>query len=1277
MDTDSPYENIGQHSIKIGRNIRYRGDRKNEGGNLRIENIEGNTLIPYNQPIGINEGCGAFYDDLKQRVFGFGYNSNGFHSIRILYLNNLSIVPLLTNGTNCDMNVLVFTLDNPIYNVKILYGDDTQGDTIYFNNSLNEPCQINIERTLAGTYGTMKREFLEVIKYPANRPPYVIYGDDATVSVNTLRKKLFIFKIRPIYFSREKSVTSIWSELPLPINSLDTDIDKDPTKNCKISIVYETLGADVEKIEILGAVTGKSDSVGVIDPNKFGDFFLIQTIDKAALSLPNNDIATFVFYNDQAYISINPEESIQLQDLVPLQANALEFLNGNIPIYGGITEGFNLTPITGSVTSGLIPQIDTQLPFIFVGSQSGDSAFGSGNIHIIVIGTIAIGYSFSFITTNQTITFVATVATTSNVISGLATAAVSAGFTVISSDTQNLYIVKTGESLQRVVRHSPILSVTNGPSYNWNDKEAFSIEYFDKAGRTCGAETTQLFSFQTVNYTETATVPNIPQILLSITNRPPITAYYFTLSTTRSLAKLKFLYWISNSTYKDPIVTGTTPYAWIGIENLNTFIANNPNSKFLAYDFSSGDRIRFIKILSGTVNTVYVNQDFEIIGQQLSPLINGTIRTGQFIKIALPTPSGTFDFGTSDFSNYAIELYTPSQSIGDDLNEFKEFGERFTIGNPGTVNAYHQGMTQNQTANLSQPATFTFNKGGYYYRDRQINVGAEYKYNIPAYEQGTGRTTLGVNYISESYSDPNITPGSSPNQNLVGFDITTNTDRAILNVTTGTYTFRLQTAITVSLNYFGEIFSFYLEDSSGNITNLVAAQPMVQGPHTFPIDITFQMLPNTRIFIFAYSDGNYRNSKTYSTSDFKITRELPFTIPIVDANYSDYFPSAVNSYGRSFVEQPQSARTYNPILLRWGLPNILNTNINQVSRFIVLNFDEIDGTKGDIEFLVVKNRMLNVLQKRGCGWFSIYAKVIQDNSGKNVLVTTDSIITTNNIQYLEGDYGVGNQKGSVTQSKNGYYFTDPIRGYQIRRAPDGLVPLNELYYGQYLIRNLLTPYNYDYIRSNGSIAKILSYYDYFEEQYVSVLQGGSLNGNTIDSQMFSFNETRNAYCCFYDEVPEWILCAQDKTFEWRNGQVYIRNNTTNYGERFGIKTYPSVTMVFNSKEAINKTFNTLSYQSNEKWTAEENGDISTSEINEQTGLQQISSLIAEDFTQRGNYFDAALLRDANSMEDVRLALLEGDFLEGAFIIVKLTYTGDKFVYLTSPYINYELNPRNF
>lgn len=1286
MDTDSPNENIGQHSVKYARNIRYRG----EGANMRIENIEGNTLIPCNLPSGINEVIGAFYDDLKQRIFYFIYNSNSLHSVRYLDLtvSPYAVSDLLVCGTNTDGDILGFTLDGKIYDVRMLYGDETQGDTLYFNNSQGEPCQINIERTLAGTYGVMTRDFLEVIKYPANRPPYVIYGDDSLITVNTLRKKLFRFMTRAVYYSREKSVLSIKSDLPLPINAADTNIDQDPSKNCKISVVYETLDADVQYIELLGQVSGLSDENGVVDPNSFSDPFLIQTIDKSKLSLPDNDIAIFDFYNNQAYTEIDPEDANQLFDLVPLGAGALEMLNGNIPIYGAITEGFNLINIEASVTSGVIPAKNTQLPYLFIGSQSGDSAFGEpyvsggidapGAIHIVLIGSIQIGYEFTIITTNHTLTVIAAAPTTTDVLSQLSVAATLAGFTLsVVADSQNLYIGEAGESLQMVVRSGPLLAVTNGPVYNWNDKEAFCLNYFDKGGRTAGSQTIQAMSFETDNYTETAGMPNIPQLLLTVNHRPPIDAFYFTIGRTKSLAKLKFLYWISDSTYKD------TEYAYIGIENLNTFIEKNKsdvnkpsNSAHLAYDFAPGDRIRFIKVLSGSVNTIYVNNDFNIIGSVLSPLINSTVRTGQFIKIALPTTSGTFDFGTSDFSNYYIELYTPEQPIANGLNKYYEIGERFTIGAPGLPTRYHQGMTQNQTPDLVTPATFTFNKGGFYYRERQINVGAEYNWEINPYEQGIGRTTMRWDFLNSTYTDPNVTPGSSPNQNLVGFDITTNTDRAILNVSSGTYNFRIKGSINVIFHDFGEVFSFYLQDSALNITNLVPSQYITQGPHTFTFDTTFQMTGPRRIFIFAYSAGDFRNSKTYGQTEIKITRELIYTVPVVDANYSDYFPSKLNADGRPLIEEPGSSRSYNPVLLRWGKANIPNTNINEVSRFTVFNFEEIDGSKGDIMGLIVRNRILEVLQKRACGWFAIYGKIIQDSFEQDTLTTTNEILAKNNIQYLQGEYGVS-MKGSISKTKNGYWFIDTIRGYEVRRAENGLTPVNELFFGQYFIRNLITKYNDNYVRPNGAKSIIISYYDYFEEQYVVFLQGGSLGSDIIPNEGFSFNEKHKGYCCFYDEIPEWVICAQDKTFEFKDGQLYQRNNTTKYGERFGVQTYPSVTLVFNMKEQQRRVFNTISYQSKEKWVSPVNGDIVTSEFNEDTGLQQISSLIEMDYTQRGGYFDAALLRDANSMSDSREALIEGDYLNGQWLQIKLTCFGDKFVFLYGPYCSTEGQPKNF
>lgn len=1265
LNSDDSNEVMPPSHHKMAKNIRFRG----LGNNLRAESVKGTNLIPNSfLPSGTNECIGAAYDELKQRIFWCNYNSLGNHGIYQYTISTKTVARIAVVGYNTDGDILGFTIDGAVYNMKMLYGDDTQGDTLYFNNSQKQPCQININKAIAGTYGTIKRSYINVIKSPTIMPPYLTYENDAAITVNNLRKKLFKFKIRYVYSNKEKSVWSSQGELPLPTNYADTAIDKDPTKNCKIAMVIPTGEADVSKIEIAFAIS---------NGNTYSDYLLAHVIDKSASSIASNDITTYKFLNDKAYVGIDVVESIQTQDLVPLEANALEFLNGNVPVYGGIKEGYNPITVTGSTTSTNTPQYTTQPPFIFVSNQSGDSGFGSGNIHSALVGVVAVGDTFNIYTTNQTVTFISAGTTTAAVIAGLAAAAIVAGFTVVSSDAENITIIKTGESLQRTLAVPALLPVTDSFVYDWNSRYSFVLTYFDGDGRTIGGQTTANLSFQTANYTETGGVPNIPKIQLSITNRPPEEAKYYQICRSKNLSKLKTFYWVTDRTYKD------AEFAYISIENLNIYIKNNPSCKHLAYDFASNDRVRFLKVLSGAVNTVYTNQDFDIQSQVFNPNINGVVQDGQFLKIALPATSGTFDFGTSDFFNYKINLYSPAQSNAEGLDLYYEFGERYTIGDAGLSTRYHQGMLQNQTSNLSQPATFEFTKGDDYLRTRIINTGAEYLYHVIADEEGVGRSTLGLSYESASYADANITPGSSPLQSLVGFNASTNMDRYILKIgaATASYTFRIKGSISVNFGTYPQVFSIYLINQDSDILcYLVPVQLIPQGQNSFTFDQTFQASTNDRIFVINYADDDNYNSKQFNQTDIKITRELPFTESIIDQNFSDFFVSAVNSNataGRSYIVDVNAQQIFNPTLIRWGLAYQPNTNINQTNRFRELNFDEIDRSKGMIQRFKVRDRILRVFQERACGQLGIYAKFLQDSGNTNILTTTDDIITKNNIQYYEGIFGLGTQPAGLVSSKNVDYFIDPVRGYQLRLSTDGLTPISEIYKGQFFIQPLFIPYSSDYLRANGSSAKILGYYDYAEEEYVSILQGGTLGSNTIDSYAFSFNEKRNAYCSFYDfNGADWIISANDVAYSWKNGLFYSHDNDVQWCNFYNTQYYPSIVLPFNDKILIKKTFLSLSYQSNQLWTADNDTDILTSQPNPQTNLPQISKLKSFNFDVQEGVYYAALKKDINSRANALSAWHNGDELKGVWIELKLEYKGSNFAYLYLPYIGYSLSGRN-
>lgn len=397
---------------------------------------------------------------------------------------------------------------------------------------------------------------------------------------------------------------------------------------------------------------------------------------------------------------------------------------------------------------------------------------------------------------------------------------------------------------------------------------------------------------------------------------------------------------------------------------------------------------------------------------------------------------------------------------------------------------------------------------------------------------------------------------------------------------------------------------------------------------------------------------------------------------IIDQSVSTLYPSKVTGTGRAFVIDEYAKEIYYPTTYRWGGAYQQETNINATNRFYPDNFDEVDRQKGAIQGLVSKERIMVVLQDRGVGRVGVYNKFIVDSAGSNVLSSSTTLITQNNVMYYIGDFGVGNQYTSIVRSPNAIHFVDPVRGYQCRLAENGITPISLIHKGQFYIQPLFTKYNTPYVRSNGYKAKIMGFFDYFEQECVTILQGGTYNSETIDSYTFSYNELRDAYCSFFDYHPEWALSVEDVPVSFVNGELYIHDNTTNYATFYGESYGTSITLVFNKEEPVRKTYLAIAYQGNQIWTSADEG-IVTSMVNEDTGFQQTSELKSVDYELVENLRTAAFLRDKNSMINSYQALIEGDDLKGQWIEVTLTYSGDSFAWLYEPYINYVLSPRNF
>lgn len=1267
MDLDSPDSVIPMAHHQEARNIVFRGTQPS----LRLENLPGTTLIPFSTlpPSGTNKTKGKFYDPIGKRIFFFNYNSNFTSGIYVYNTIQGTFETLVQVGFNTTLDPLGFTPD-VISNIDIIYGDSTQGDILYWIDDLGRPSKINVKRALDGDYGSIQRSFLDVAKEPADIPPYVVYENDNTVTVNNLRKRLFKFKVRWVFDDNDKSVTSSQSEVPLPFAPFNTSVDSNPTINSRIAIVYQTGAANVKKIELLAAV-----NIGSL----FSDYFLIASIDKEQDGIADNDVATFLFYNDKAYNYINVEESIQLYDYVPISAGAQAILNGDTITYGNCLEGYpnlldfaNNSDQTSNITVATAPYYYGNFYTLFSAFQDGKSAFSFGSIHVVLRGGVLTppftnSTFYVYFTDGTNINYtVLSGDDPASVIEGLRVDAIGKGFTIISAGDNDLYISKANIELARAYLDSDFgaNASLNGSqfAYDWWSKHGWGLVYFDQKGRTNGAVYTDGFSVNSLPYSETlAAAGDIPQFTASIYHRPPAWAYYYQWVRTKDLTKSKILQWISDRTLKDTNTgIGQDAFAYISIENLNTFIQKNPGTP-LGYSYSPNDRIRFIKLFNGDGSTaqLYTQKDFEIISSITNPAINGIDYTGQFIKIKLPSTDGTFDFGSSTFANYFIELYTPAQSVANGLDVYYEFGERYAIGNETTGLAIHQGMNQNQSTDLLTPATFTWTKGDFYERLRSIQTGQEIVYEVTAgsgSDVNAGRITVGLTPVSVSYSDPNITPGSSPLQNLIGFNLATNTTRQILTIVNGTYTFRIRGTIVINFpdNRSGDSYEFYLQKNDGTLYQLV--EPFdcsVAATHSFNVDTTFTMTTGQRIFIFGYSIPGYDHTRSFTKTNLTITRESAFSQRCIDPNFSDYYASAVNSNGRAFVYDPNANQVTFPTMYRWGLAYQEDTNINQVNRFYPQNFDVIERSWGAIKKMRVWDRVLTFFQERKCGQTGIYAKFIRDNAGTNQLVTTSDIITSNNVQYYDGNFGVYNQPDSIVQSRYVYYFVDPILGKILRLSKDGITDLTELYKVQTWGGQNITDYLKDYSYQFGGNACITGTFNVRSDnvgEYILTAQRGVNGSETIGGESLAFDETKNCFTSFYDFAPDCIVCAENVLYSFRNGKLY-KHTSNVYNNFYDVQYESSVKKVYNQNIFQKKTWISLNEVSSAIWDCPE---ITTS-LTSVPGVKQESNLVTADFSELEGQFSASFLKDMHSIGGI----VNGDALKGEYIVIKFRLPSER------------------
>lgn len=1136
MNLDDPNEVIPNASHRDASNVLFKGNP----GQMRLESVPGNQSVAnaglYTTGGATNTCIGSYYDELKQRVFYFVYNSAGRDAIFVYNTNTRAITTLLMSRVDSqfDENLFSFNPEYPIVSVNILYRTEADGDILYWTDRNQRPMKLNIKEAENDIYGAnWKKSYLTVSRpMPLLSPicKYLSEGAVANETVNNLKNKVYQFRYRWVYKDFTKSTWSPWSRLfaPEQVDSLATEID--PLKNNTISVKYFSGGTDVYKIEI--AARHSIDTT-------FSDAFLVEVVNKAGLFDDNE--YEYKFRNNEAYAYIDAAESNQLFDYIPLKANSQELLNGNVVIYGGITEGRSPIDSTGaevaiSATTTLSLVTNTITTANFTASLYPQYTFSyspknylSGHYYYVFDGVPVVGdqYEFEFTLYKQTlgltlvsipITVLAGEASVSAIQTKLLNAinansdfnnyGLSGGITLGLSGSDPAFPLKygikvggdpTGFAWQESGNFFPINYAGGGglppdptgvntACYKHKSRFSFGICYFDEYGVTNGVMTSDALKIITpeIDATNLGDSPlTIPKIEFSITNRPPVWAKYFSFVRTTNLTFGDFKTIITDLTRKDTV----NKFAYMAITKYQTNLSGYP-----AYSFAKGDRVRII----GRFNNVEAVYDYPILSvvksievPEISPILAAN---NIWIKIQYDNTWMTV-FDT--INDYYIEVYTPALNTSEKSQLFYEFGETYVTKTDINGNLIHAGTTQDQVIGVgAQPAKFIFIRGDVYARLRD-------------------------------------------------------------------------------------------------------------------------------------------------------------DIDILDKSMSDKYGSKVEGLGRPFIIDDYAKEAYYPTLVRYSLEYQSGTSINQTNRFYAANFDEYDREKGDIQRLKTRGRQMRVFQNRACGVVPILQNVVQTVDGNGILSQSADII--NKIQYYLGEYGLGFQYCSLASSASADYFSDPVRGCQVRLSGDGITPISEIYKAHFYLNPLLVKYNKTRNNITGiGKAKILAFYDQFNEEYVSVMQEstGTLPDKTSPITL-GFNEFRNAYTSFYNYSPEHISTASNLVISWKAGVLYTHDNTTNYCNFYGVQYKPSVTYIFNQYEQVKKRYNTITMLANKVWAPDTNGDIATN-------LLQNSSLQPSDFIFKDDKIHASFKRDSGSTG----GLYNGNVLKGNWAKIKLQpVNGNEFVNL--------------
>lgn len=353
---------------------------------------------------------------------------------------------------------------------------------------------------------------------------------------------------------------------------------------------------------------------------------------------------------------------------------------------------------------------------------------------------------------------------------------------------------------------------------------------------------------------------------------------------------------------------------------------------------------------------------------------------------------------------------------------------------------------------------------------------------------------------------------------------------------------------------------------------------------------------------------------------------------------------------------------------------ILGSKVNGLSQFEVLNSQQLPSELGQINKLILANRVQGdgsvMLAVGDSETVSIYIGESQifDSSGASFLAKSDNVI--GQVNSLAGGYGSIHPE-SVFLSKRDIYFFDVNKSCWVRYSVNGLFPVSEYKMkrffralGEDIMKYLTDPTEYN-AANGGYPLRVLGAENPFNDEAVicfprmsqadlgvqlSDLPSFKTYYRVYDGQggTLGFLPSRDRFTSFYSMKPDWVTSVGNRLVSFKSGRPWVHDGPEN--SFFGVVGDTAVAAVHSEAGNSVKSYLSLSIEGDEPDAVH----VRTEDPNVQS-----TNIIKGEFGDKEGVFYSSILRDRlspNASGTADQKMYTGDRIRGNVAKIQVVFS---------------------